>query len=71
MRIGTQLQYAGGFREAAAELADLEKAGLDVVAVAEAYGFDAVSQLGYLAARTERRRARPRRSCRSTPAPRR
>ena len=54
MRIGTQLQYAGGFKEAAAELADLEKAGLDVVAVAEAYSFDAVSQLGYLAAITER-----------------
>jgi F420-dependent oxidoreductase-like protein len=54
MRIGTQLQYAGGFREAAAELADLEKAGLDVVAVAEAYSFDAVSQLGYLAAITDR-----------------
>src|SRR3954465_11171034 len=54
MRIGTQLQYAGGFREAAAELADLEQAGLDVVAVAEAYSFDAVSQLGYLAAITDR-----------------
>ena len=30
----------------------LEKAGLDVVWVPEAYSFDAVSQMGYLAAKT-------------------
>jgi F420-dependent oxidoreductase-like protein len=54
MRIGTMLQYAGGFAEAAAELASLEEAGLDLVAVPEAYSFDAVSQLGYLAAVTDR-----------------
>jgi F420-dependent oxidoreductase-like protein len=54
MRIGMGLNYAGGFAETVAELADYEKAGLDIVFVPEAYSFDAVSQLGYLAARTER-----------------
>ncbi len=54
MRIGMALNYAGGFKETVAELADYEKAGLDIVFVAEAYSFDAVSQLGYIAARTER-----------------
>jgi F420-dependent oxidoreductase-like protein len=54
MRIGMALNYAGGFRETAAALADYEKAGLDIVFVPEAYSYDAVSQLGYLAAVTER-----------------
>ncbi|GAA3208375.1 LLM class F420-dependent oxidoreductase [Nonomuraea helvata] len=54
MRIGMALKYSGGFKEAVAELADYEKAGLDIVFVAEAYSFDAVSQMGYIAARTER-----------------
>jgi len=54
MRIGMALNYYGGFAETAAELADYEKAGLDIVFVPEAYSFDAVSQLGYLAAKTER-----------------
>jgi F420-dependent oxidoreductase-like protein len=48
------LNYSGGFKETVAELADYEKAGLDIVFVAEAYSFDAVSQMGYIAARTER-----------------
>jgi len=48
------LNYAGGFAETVAELADYEKAGLDIVFVPEAYSYDAVSQLGYVAARTER-----------------
>ncbi len=54
MRIGLSINYSGGFKEAAAEVADLERAGLDVVFVPEAYSFDAVSALGYLAAKTER-----------------
>ncbi|GAB2906680.1 LLM class F420-dependent oxidoreductase [Nonomuraea fastidiosa] len=54
MRIGMALNYAGGFKESVAELADYEKAGLDIVFVAEAYSFDAVSQMGYIAAKTER-----------------
>jgi len=48
------LGYAGGFSEAVAELADFERAGLDIVFVPEAYSFDAVSQLGFIAARTTR-----------------
>jgi F420-dependent oxidoreductase-like protein len=48
------LNYSGGFTEIVAELADYEKAGLDIVFVPEAYSFDAVSQLGFIAARTER-----------------
>ncbi|MCA2210769.1 MULTISPECIES: LLM class F420-dependent oxidoreductase [Nocardia] len=54
MRIGLSINYSGGFKEVAAEVADLERAGLDVVFVPEAYSFDAVSALGFLAARTER-----------------
>jgi F420-dependent oxidoreductase-like protein len=48
------LSYSGGFTEAVAELAEHERAGLGIVWVPEAYSFDAVSQLGYLAARTSR-----------------
>jgi F420-dependent oxidoreductase-like protein len=53
MQISMQLSYAGGFSEAADQVAELEKAGLDLVWVAEAYGFDAPSLMGYLAAKTE------------------
>jgi len=48
-----QLSYAGGFKESARQVAELERAGLDLVWVAEAYGFDGVSLMGYLAACTE------------------
>jgi len=54
MRIGMHLNYAGGFAETVVELADYERAGLDIVFVPEAYSFDAVSQLGFIAAKTER-----------------
>lgn len=54
MKIGTMLNYASGFSEAADEIRELEKVGLDTVWVAEPYGFDAISQMGYLAAKTER-----------------
>ncbi|WP_414944083.1 LLM class F420-dependent oxidoreductase [Amycolatopsis sp. cmx-11-32] len=54
MRIGTAINYAGGFAESVADIVELEKAGLDIVFVPEAYSFDAVSQLGYVAAKTER-----------------
>jgi F420-dependent oxidoreductase-like protein len=53
MKISTVLSYAGGFRRAAAEVAELEQAGLDLVWVAEAYGLDSPSMMGYLAALTE------------------
>ncbi|MBM4480146.1 LLM class F420-dependent oxidoreductase [Prescottella equi] len=52
MRIGMGLNYSGGFAETVEEVADLERAGLDIVFVPEAYSFDAVSQIGYLAAKT-------------------
>jgi F420-dependent oxidoreductase-like protein len=50
MRVGMSLNFA----ETVTELADYEKAGLSIVFVPEAYSFDAVSQLGYIAAKTER-----------------
>ena len=54
MKISTLINYAGGFKEAVAEIKLLEKAGLDVAWVPEAYSFDAPSAMGYLAAETER-----------------
>src|SRR5258705_451789 len=54
MRIGMHLNYAGGFTETVTELADYQKARLDIVFVPEAYSFDAVSQLGFIAAKTGR-----------------
>ena len=54
MKLSMPLSYAGGFKESAAQVAELEAAGLDMVWVAEAYGFDGVSLMGYLAAVTER-----------------
>ena len=53
MRVGIFLNYAGGFAETVVELADYERAGADIVFVPEAYSFDAVSQLGYIAAKTQ------------------
>ena len=47
------LVYAGNPREAADQVAGLEKAGLDTVWVAEPYGFDSPTLMGYLAAKTE------------------
>lgn len=52
MRTGIFLSYASGFREAAAQVVELEKCGVDLALVAEAYSYDAISQLGYLAAKT-------------------
>jgi F420-dependent oxidoreductase-like protein len=49
-----QVPYEGGFKESARLVSEYEKAGLDIVWVAEAYGFDGVSMMGYLAATTER-----------------
>ncbi|HMJ78862.1 MAG TPA: LLM class F420-dependent oxidoreductase [Iamia sp.] len=53
MQVTMQLSYAGGFKESAQQVSELEKAGLDLAWVAEAYGFDGVSLMGYLAATTE------------------
>ena len=54
MKISMTLNYAGGHEESAKQAAELEKVGLDIVWVAEAYSFDAPSFMGYLAAKTER-----------------
>jgi F420-dependent oxidoreductase-like protein len=54
MRIGMIMDHSGGFEETVDLLVDYERAGLELVAVAEAYSFDAVSQLGYIAARASR-----------------
>src|ERR1700678_479904 len=52
MRVGMLLNYSGGFSETVTELSDFERAGLQIVFVPEADSFDAVSQLGFIAART-------------------
>jgi F420-dependent oxidoreductase-like protein len=54
MKLSMTLNYSGDPVQAAATAADYEKAGVDMIWVAELYSFDAVSILGYLAARTER-----------------
>ena len=54
MKLSMGLGYAGGFKESVQRVVELEKAGLDQVWVAEAYSFDAISQVGYLAAMTNR-----------------
>jgi F420-dependent oxidoreductase-like protein len=54
MRVGMMINYSGGFTETVSELGDFERAGLQIVFVPEAYSFDAVSQLGFIAARTQR-----------------
>ena len=54
MRTGIFLNYAGGFLEAVDEVVELEKVGVDIALVAEAYSYDAISQLGFLAAKTSR-----------------
>lgn len=54
MLLSTQLQYGDDPVRNAEAVVAMEHAGLDVVWVAEAYSFDAVSLMGYLAARTER-----------------
>jgi F420-dependent oxidoreductase-like protein len=54
MRLSGRLGYGDGFAQSVDRVVRLEEAGLDVVWVAEAYGYDAATRLGYLAARTRR-----------------
>ncbi|MEV7231008.1 LLM class F420-dependent oxidoreductase [Polymorphospora sp. NPDC051019] len=54
MRIGMPLSYSGGFKETVGRIREYEAVGVDVLFVPEAYSYDAVSLLGYLAASTER-----------------
>ncbi len=53
MKLSMPLMYDGNPRQAADQVVALEKAGLDTVWVAEAYGFDSPTLMGYLAAKTE------------------
>ena len=48
------INYSGDFHADVQKVCDLENAGLDLVWVPEAYSFDAISQLGYLAAKTSK-----------------
>jgi F420-dependent oxidoreductase-like protein len=54
VKLSVMLNYSGDVMAAADEAIELEKAGLDCVWVAEAYSFDAVSMMGYLAGRSDR-----------------
>ena len=54
MKLSMMLNYNGGFHAAVDRVVELEKAGLDIVMIAEAYSADAISQVGYLAAKTSR-----------------
>ena len=53
MKLSMPLMYSGNPRDAADQVSQLEQAGLDTVWVAEAYGFDSPTLMGYLAAKTE------------------
>ena len=53
MQISTMMSYSGGFEHSIAEVREMERAGLDTVWVAEVYGFDSPTLMGYLAAVTD------------------
>jgi F420-dependent oxidoreductase-like protein len=54
MRLGITIDYSDDFNASAAEVTEFERVGADIVTIPEAYSFDAVSRLGYLAAITSR-----------------
>ncbi|TPG32453.1 LLM class F420-dependent oxidoreductase [Mycolicibacterium hodleri] len=54
MKLSAQLRYRDHPLENARITQELERAGVDVVWVPEAYSFDSVSLMGFLSARTER-----------------
>ncbi|GHE90052.1 FMN-dependent monooxygenase [Amycolatopsis deserti] len=54
MRTATTVEASAGFGEVADFVVEAEKLGLDICWVAEAWGSDGPSALGYFAARTER-----------------
>ncbi|MFC5995086.1 LLM class F420-dependent oxidoreductase [Pseudonocardia hispaniensis] len=54
MKLSTQVQYSDDPLAGVERVIALENAGLDVAWIAEAYSYDAVSMMGYLAAKTER-----------------
>jgi F420-dependent oxidoreductase-like protein len=52
VKLSMMINYSGDFHADVQRVRELEAAGLDLVWVPEAYSFDAVSQMGYLAATT-------------------
>ena len=52
MKLAMLLPYSNRSSEAVDRVVQLEKAGLDLIYVPEAYAADAVSAMGYLAAKT-------------------
>ncbi|HEY2298664.1 MAG TPA: LLM class flavin-dependent oxidoreductase [Jatrophihabitans sp.] len=54
MRTATTVEFGAGWRDTVDFVVEAEQLGLDVCWVAEAWGADAPSPLGYLAARTSR-----------------
>jgi F420-dependent oxidoreductase-like protein len=54
MRIGVHPSYSQDFLTTVEDIVAYEKAGASIAYVPEVYTFDAVSQLGYLAAKTDR-----------------
>ncbi|MBU6202065.1 MAG: LLM class F420-dependent oxidoreductase [Acidobacteria bacterium] len=54
MKLSMMINYVGEFHDTARQVVELEKVGLDVVWVAEAYSYDSISQIGYLAGVTSR-----------------
>lgn len=53
MKIATMLTYSDNIKQIEKDVVEMESAGLDLVWCAEAYSFDSVSQMGYLAAVTK------------------
>ncbi|NNN19895.1 MAG: LLM class F420-dependent oxidoreductase [Acidimicrobiaceae bacterium] len=54
MQISMQVNYTGSFLQAVDQVIAYEKRGLDIAWVAEAYGFDSPTLMGFLAAKTSR-----------------
>ncbi len=52
MKLSMMISYSGDFHADVKRVQELESAGLDIVWVPEAYTFDSVSQMGFLAAKT-------------------
>ncbi len=54
MKLCTGMFFDGDAERMAKRVLDLEAAGIDMIVIPEIYGFDQVSVLGYIAAKTER-----------------
>lgn len=54
MKLSTAVAFAGDPDRLTGQIQDLEAAGIDMVYIPEIYGFDQISVLGYVAAKTER-----------------